>query len=105
MVVATLVMFLIMSIAQHLGQGLTGLVSPFPVFGAILVVFAQRQLGKTDAQRLPRGVALSSFAFAVFFFAVSALLVQTGGALTYSIAAFFSLSMNAVLFASFGSRM
>jgi hypothetical protein len=82
MVVATLVMLLITSIARHLGPRLTVWVSPFPVFGVLLAVFAQRQLGKTDAQRLLRGVALNSFAFAVFLFAIRALLVQKGGGLT-----------------------
>jgi hypothetical protein len=52
------------SIAQQLGPWLIGLVSPFPVFGSVLAVFTQRQVGKSDAQRLLSAAVLNAFAFA-----------------------------------------
>ena len=105
MVVTRPLVLLLTLIAPQLGRWLAGLVSPFPVLGSVPAVFAQRRLGKRDPQRLLSAVVLNAFAFAVFCFVVSALLIQHGGALIYSIAAFSSLSMNAVLFAVFRSRI
>jgi len=96
---------LLTSLAQQLGRWLTSLVSPFPVLGSVLAVFAQRRLGKRDAQRLLSAVVPNAFAFAVFCFVVNALLIQQGSALTYSIAALSSPWMNGVLFAIFRSRI
>ncbi len=97
--VATGLVFLLTAVAPKLGPQTTGLVSPFPVFGGVLAIFAHRHFGTRDAQRVLRSVVLASFSFAVFFLIVGAMLARYGCAVTYSIAAVASLSANALLFA------
>jgi len=96
--IATGLVFLLTAIAPKLGPQMTGLVSPFPVFGGVLAVFAHRHLGPLDAHRVLRSVVLASFAFAIFFLIVGAMLVRYGCAVTYSIATIAALSTNALLF-------
>ena len=97
-VIATGLVFLLTAVAPKLGPQMTGLASPFPVFGGVLAVFAHRQLGALDAQRVLRSVVRASFSFAVFFLIAGAMLVRYGCAVTYSIAAIAALSANAILF-------
>ena len=96
--IATGLVFLLTAAAPKLGPQITGLVSPFPIFGGVLAVFAHRHLGAGDAQRVLRSVVLASFAFAVFFLIVGAMLARYGCVVTYSIAAVAALSLNALLF-------
>lgn len=96
--IATGLVFLLTAVAPKLGPQMTGLISPFPVFGGVLAVFAHRQFGVTDAQRVLRGNVLGSFAFAVFFLIVGGMLVQYSLAVTYSIAAIAALIVNVLLF-------
>lgn len=96
--IATGLVFLLTAAAPKLGPQITGLVSPFPIFGGVLAVFAHRHLGAGDAQRVLRSVVLASFAFALFFLIVGAMLSQFGRVVTYSIAAVAALSVNALLF-------
>jgi hypothetical protein len=96
--IATGLVFLLTAIAPKLGPQMTGLVSPFPVFGGVLAVFAHRHFGPLDAHRVLRSVVLASFAFAVFFLIVGAMLERYGCAVTYSLAAIAALSANALLF-------
>lgn len=98
MAIATGLVFLLTAIAPKLGPQMTGLVSPFPVFGGVLAIFAHRHNGPLDAQRVLRSVVLASFAFGVFFLIVGAMLEEFGCAVTYSIAAIAALSANALLF-------
>jgi hypothetical protein len=96
--IATGLVFLLTAAASKLGPQITGLVSPFPIFGGVLAIFAHRHLGASDAQRVLRSVVLASFAFAVFFLIVGAMLARYGCVATYSIAAVAALSLNALLF-------
>ena len=52
MVVATVFVLLLTAIAPLLGPYLSGLLSPFPLFGAILTVFTHRSQGSIAATRL-----------------------------------------------------
>jgi hypothetical protein len=96
--IATALVFLLTAIAPKLGSHATGLVSPFPVFGGVLAVFAHRHLGAADAQRVLRSVIVASSAFAVFFLIVGVLLERSSLVVTYSLAAIAALSVNAILF-------
>jgi hypothetical protein len=98
MAIATGLVFLLTAIAPKLGPQMTGLVSPFPVFGGVLAVFAHRHFGPLDAQRVLRSVVLASFAFAVFFLVVGAILEQCDIGITYMTAAIVSLTVNVILF-------
>jgi hypothetical protein len=98
MAIATALVFFLTTLAHKLGPQLTGVFSPFPVFGCVLTAFAHRHLGLKDALRVLRGVVLASFAFAVFFLSVGAMLVHYGCVVTYSIASLGALTANAILF-------
>jgi hypothetical protein len=74
MIVATLFVLLLTGFAAVLGPQLSGLISPFPVFGLVLAVFAHQQQGAGAAMRLVRGNVSGSFAFAFFFLIVALLL-------------------------------
>jgi hypothetical protein len=57
--------------ADQLGPTLTGLLSPFPVFAAVLAVFTYRQAGGEAAAELLRGVILGAVSFSTFFLIVA----------------------------------
>jgi hypothetical protein len=96
--IATALVFLLTALAPKLGSQTTGLVSPFPIFGGVLAVFAHRNFGAHNAQRILRSVVLASFAFAIFFLIVGAMLVRFSCGITYSLAAMAALLLNALLF-------
>ncbi len=91
MLVATAFVLLLTAIAGLLGPHLSGLLTPFPLYASILAVFTHHFQGKAAAARFLRGVVSGSFAFAVFFLIVAALLTQ------WSVAATFSLALVATL--------
>jgi hypothetical protein len=96
--IATTLVFLLTAIAPRLGSHATGLISPFPVFGGVLAIFAHRHFGPAEAQRVLRSVVVASFAFAVFFLIVGVLLERSGLFLVYSLAGVAALITNAILF-------
>ena len=50
------------TVAPLLGAQLSGLLTPFPIFGTVLSAFAHRQQGAAAAIQLLRGMALSLLA-------------------------------------------
>ncbi|HVU15050.1 MAG TPA: hypothetical protein VHD90_27440, partial [Phototrophicaceae bacterium] len=56
MIVATAFVLLLTGIAPLIGARLTGLLSPFPLYTAILAVFAQRSAGAYPAIKVVRGL-------------------------------------------------
>lgn len=78
MVIGAGFVFLLTEAAPALGPRLSGLLSPLPIFATIFAIFTQRFQGAPAARRLLSGVVLSSFAAAIFFVVVSALLVPWG---------------------------
>jgi hypothetical protein len=76
MVVATAFVLLLTGSAAALGPQLTGLLAPFPLYGAILAVFAHHVHGAVSAVRVLRGLLLGLFAFASFFLVLAELLDQ-----------------------------
>jgi len=86
MLVATVFVLALTSAAPALGSRLSGLLSPFPVYAAVLCVFAHRLQGASAAIAVMRGLLLGLFSFAAFF-AVLAFLLEPGGvALAFAIA-------------------
>lgn len=67
MFVATTFVVLLTTFADALGPQLSGLISPFPVFGVVLSVFTHQQQGAAAVARLLRGVVVGSLAFGGFF--------------------------------------
>ena len=66
MALAALLVLVLTSVAAALGPALAGSLSPIPVFGALLAVFAHRDQGAAAAVQLLRGMVLGSFGFATF---------------------------------------
>jgi hypothetical protein len=86
MVVATVFVVLLTAVAPVLGPYLSGLLSPFPLFGVVLVVFVHRSEGATSAMKLLRGLLFGLFAPAGFFMALSALIEPLGIGLGFAAA-------------------
>jgi hypothetical protein len=97
MVVATTVVLLVTAAARHLGPMVSGLLTPVPVFLLVLAVFAQRSQGPDASVRVLRGGVMGSFAFAVFFLVVGALLGRLGIGATYVLASLATLAVNGAI--------
>ncbi|MBG1233464.1 hypothetical protein [Aestuariivirga litoralis] len=72
--------------AQFTGAKLTGALASFPVFGAILTVFAHRLQGDEMARQVLRGLVLALYGFATFFFITGLALPKLGIVLAFSLA-------------------
>jgi hypothetical protein len=96
MVVATVFVFLLTAIAPLLGPYLSGLLSPFPLFGAILTVFTHRSQGFIAATRLLRGLLFGLFAPAGFFLALAILIERVGIGLSFGAATATALAFQGV---------
>lgn len=86
MLVATVFVVALTSAAPVLGARLSGLLSPFPVYAAVLCVFAHRLQGVGPAIGVMRGLLLGLFSFAAFFAALALLLVPGGIAVAFAVA-------------------
>lgn len=78
MVVATTLVVTLTAAAAHVGPRVAGVLASFPVFGAILAVFAHRMQGPALATQVLRGMVLALYGFASFFFVLGLLLVKVG---------------------------
>jgi hypothetical protein len=99
MALAALLVLVLTSVAGALGPALAGSLSPIPVFGALLAVFAHRDQGAPAAVQLLRGMVLGSFGFAAFLLMVGALLNRLPIAATYAVAAVGALGIHGVTLA------
>ena len=96
MVIAAVFVFGLTSAAAALGPQLSGLLSPFPIFGLILAAFAHRNQGAPAAARLLRGMVIGSFGFAVFFLVVSLAVTTVPVSWTFLLAAAAALAVNGI---------
>jgi hypothetical protein len=78
MVVATGVVLTITTIAPTIGPHLAGLLSPFPVFAAVLAVFTHHTHGPRAATAVLDGLVMGLAAAAVFFVALALTLPSLG---------------------------
>jgi len=78
MVVATVFVLLLTGAASKLGPRLTGLLAPFPLYAAILTVFAHHLEGPAAAASVLKGLLLGLFGFAGFFLVFAALIESAG---------------------------
>ncbi len=83
--------------ADRLGPQLSGSLSPFPILATILAVFAHNQYGSSAAIHVMRGILTGLAAFASFFLIVGTLVTTAPLAITYSLAVFTALAVNAFL--------
>lgn len=85
-VVATSLVIGLTTVAPYLGSYLSGLVLPFPLYAAILAVFAHRLGGLPAATPVWRGLLFGLFSFLTFFTVLAASLVPAGIALAFALA-------------------
>jgi len=78
MVSATALVVLITGAAPLLGAQLTGLLSPFPIYGTTLAAFIHRSQGGEEAIKLLKGLLVGSFTFIIFFLILSLTIVPWG---------------------------
>lgn len=83
MVAATALVAVLTTTAPALGPHLTGLLTPFPLYGAVLTVFSHRQHGPEAGIGVLRGLLVGLFAFSAFFAVLAALLVPAGPAIGF----------------------
>ncbi len=96
MLIATAFVFTLTTSASRLGPQLSGLLTPFPIFGSVLAVFAHRQQGAGAARNFLRGHASSLFGFAAFFLVVGALLPGCSTLWTYLLATLAAVVVNGI---------
>jgi len=92
MVITTVLVLLITGAASTLGPRLSGVLATFPVYAAILTVFAHRGSAAAAVQVL-RGLLLGLFAFAGFFVVLGALLESLGLAASFALATVAALAI------------
>lgn len=95
-VVATAIVVALTALSGRLGPTLAGLLSPLPVFGAVLIVFPHRTLGREAAISACRGFLWGLFAATAFGFALAQLLPRYGLAVAMAAALAAALAVQAV---------
>lgn len=78
MLAATSIVVLITTLGPVLGSHLAGLLSPFPVFGAVLALFTHHTHGAAGATQVLDGLLLGLLAPAVFFLVLALTLPSIG---------------------------
>ena len=95
MVAATALVLVLTGVAGALGPRLTGLLAPFPLYAAILAVFAHALDGAPAAGRVLRGLLLGLFSFAAFFFVLASTLAVGGIGIAFAAATAVALALQA----------
>lgn len=85
-VVAAALVVVLTALATRLGPTLAGLLAPFPIFGAVLIVFPHRQLGAGGAITACRGFLWGLFSATAFGFTLAELLPNVGLAAAMTVA-------------------
>jgi hypothetical protein len=96
MVVATVFVLLLTGAASKLGPRLTGLIAPFPLYAAILAVFAHHLEGPAAAVSVLKGLLLGLFGFAGFFLVFAALIESARLLAAVAVATAVTLAFQAV---------
>ncbi|HEV2301942.1 MAG TPA: hypothetical protein VGR91_10280 [Stellaceae bacterium] len=96
MLVATALVLGLTQAAPMLGARLAGTLATFPVFAAVLSVFAHHVEGKAAAARVLRGLLLGLFGFVGFFYVLAGLLERTGIAAGFLLATAVALATQGV---------
>ena len=96
MLVATLIVGVLVGVAPALGPRVTGMLSPFPVYAAILAVFAHRGEGAAAAVSVMRGLLAGLFGFVGFFVVVAGSVERLGIAATFVVATLLALGAQLV---------
>ena len=95
MLVTTGFVLLLTGIATRLGPRLTGLVTPFPLYAAILVGFTHALEGPAHAAAVLRGLLLGLYCFIGFFLVLAWLLERVGILAAFTAAVAVTLAIQA----------
>jgi hypothetical protein len=95
MVIATVLVFAITESAAVLGPRWSGTLAAFPLYAAILTVFAHRA-GPAPAVQVLRGLLWGLFGFAGFFLVLAALIERAGVAAAFVAASATAVTVQAV---------
>ena len=95
MVIATVLVLAITESAPFLGPRLSGVLATFPVYAAILTVFAHRGGQAAPAVQVLRGLLWGLFGFAGFFVILGALIERAGLATAFAVASGGALAIQA----------
>lgn len=95
MTLATVVVLALTAAASTIGPRLTGLLAPFPLYAAILTIFAHALQGPAAALDVLRGLLAGLFAFATFFLVLAASLEAAGITVAFSAALLAALALQA----------
>ena len=95
MTVTTGLVLLLTSLAPAVGPRLAGLLATFPLYAAILTVFAHDLEGPAAAVEVLRGLLLGLFSFAAFFVVLSGLIERVGVAPAFAAAGAMALLVQA----------
>ncbi len=95
MAVTTALVLLLTSAAPVLGPRLAGLLATFPLYAAVLTVFAHHVEGPAPAVEVLRGLLLGLFGFAGFFLVLGLLIERAGLATAFGAATAVALALQA----------
>jgi hypothetical protein len=98
MLAAAAFVLLLTTFADRLGPQLSGLLSPFPIFGVVIAAFTHHQQGPAAATQLLRGVVIGSFSFNAFFLVAAVLLPHLPPVWVYLCATLATLAVNGFAF-------
>ncbi len=94
MVITTALVLAITGAAATLGPRLSGALATFPVYAAILTIFAHRA-GAAPAREVLRGLVAGLFAFVAFFVVLGGLIERAGVAAGFLLATLAALTIQA----------
>jgi hypothetical protein len=80
-------------VSKSLGPHLSGLLTPFPIYGTIFAVTTHHFYGHNATISLQKGAIIGLFSFATFFFTVGIFISTLGVGLTFIIAIFAALAI------------
>jgi hypothetical protein len=103
-IIATGLVIGLTAVAPVLGARLSGLISPFPLYAAILAVFAQRTGGFGAALAVWRGLLYGLFSFLAFFTVLAGTVISFGIALSFVLATASALAVQGLALAIMRAR-
>ena len=86
MIVASVLVVGLTEAAPHVGPQVSGLLSTYPVFAAVLTAFAHHRRGPAAAIGVLRGLLIGLFSFAAFFVVLGTAIVSIGIAASFAAA-------------------
>ncbi|MBI1729679.1 hypothetical protein HY229_01260 [Candidatus Acetothermia bacterium] len=96
--IATAFVVTMTAIADELGPQLSGLLTPFPVFGLVISAFTHHQQGPDAATKLQRGILMGLLASATFLLIVGLLLPILAIGWTYLLASIAAIGLSGLSF-------